>query len=307
MVTLKDILDFFSLRNAEIRTGKISDGNVVSGGRNIAEANVSEITFLSKKYVDTASELLAKCNACLVIVDKEIFESLTSTQFNFTVVVVSEPKNEMVDCLTHFFAERIVPAIHDTAIIDVSVKRGKDNYIGPYVVIDENVTIGDNNFIEAFVHIKKGTVIGNNVTIKSGAIIGGGGFGYAKQENGEWKNFPHFGNVVIEDNVSIGSNTCVDRGALGSTLLKRGCKVDNLVHIAHNVVVGENSLVIADAMIGGSTIIGNNTWVAPSASLKNGLSIGNNSTIGLAAVVVKNVPDNTTVIGNPAKSLEKKV
>lgn len=306
MVTVKDILSFFSSRNAEIHTGKITDSNIVSGGRNIAEASISEITFLSKKYVATAAELLTKCNACLVIVDKEIFASLTSAQFNFNVVVAAEPKNEMVDCLTHFFAERIVPAIHETAVIDVSVKKGKDNCIGPYVVIDENVTLGDHNFIEAFVHIKKGTVIGNNVIIKSGAIIGGGGFGYTKQENGEWKNFPHFGNVVIEDNVSIGSNTCVDRGALGSTILKCGCKVDNLVHIAHNVVVGENSLIIADAMIGGSTIIGDNTWVAPSASLKNGLTIGSNSTIGLAAVVVKNVPDNTTVIGNPAKPLEKK-
>jgi UDP-3-O-[3-hydroxymyristoyl] glucosamine N-acyltransferase len=306
MVTLRNILDFFSNRNVVINHGNTDLEKVITGGRNIAESTASEITFLSKKYSATAMECLQQCKAALVIIDQEIYSSLPPTTFNFTTVVMQEPKNGMVDCLTHFFSAKSVYEIHTSAIIHSTVKKGKSIFIGPYVVIEEDVIIGENCIIEAFVHIKKGTAIGDNVLIKSGAVIGGGGFGFAKQDDGTWKHFPHFGNVIIENDVSIGSNTCIDRGALGSTRLKQGCKIDNLVHIAHNVIVGENSMVIADAMIGGSTVIGANTWIAPSASVKNGLTIGNNSTIGLAAVVVKNVPDETTVIGNPAKPMEKK-
>ena len=114
---------------------------------------------------------------------------------------------------------------------------------------------------------------------------------------------PHVGNVVIENGVEIGNNTCVDRGVLGSTILKENCKIDNLVHIAHGVVVGRNALVIALALVAGSVEIGENAWIAPSSSILQKVKIGKNATIGMGAVVLKNVGEEEVWVGNPAKKL----
>ena len=116
---------------------------------------------------------------------------------------------------------------------------------------------------------------------------------------------PHIGNVVLGNNVEIGNNSCIDRAVLGSTILHDNVKVDNLVHIAHGVVIGKNSLIIANAMVAGSATIGEHVWVAPSASILNKKSIANNAVIGMGAVVLKNVNEGETIIGNPGKPLNK--
>ena len=136
--------------------------------------------------------------------------------------------------------------------------------------------------------------------------IGGTGFGYEKNTDGEFELFPHIGGVRIEKNVDIGANTCIDRGTLGNTIIGAGSKIDNLVHIAHNVKIGRNCAIIAHSMIGGSTVINDNCWVAPSACVRDGISIGSNSIIGLGSVVVKPIPDNEVWAGNPARKFEKK-
>jgi UDP-3-O-[3-hydroxymyristoyl] glucosamine N-acyltransferase len=306
MITTEQILQYFENRNFAVKRSESNNVQIITGGKNISEAGTSEITFLGKKYLSQAADLLAQCKAGIVILDKDIFENIALTSYPFHVVVADDPKHEMVDCLTNFFLTAPIPGIHPTSIIHPSAKTGAHCLISAYVIIEENVVIGDHCILDPYVHIMKDTIIGNHVHLKTGAVVGGGGFGYAKQQNGTWKHFPHFGNVVIEDYVSIGSHTCIDRGALGSTIIKEGAKIDNLVHIAHNVVVGKNSLVIANAMIGGSTVIGDNCWVAPSVSLKNGITIGNDATIGMSAVVLKNVEPGAVMIGNPAKPLEKK-
>ena len=147
--------------------------------------------------------------------------------------------------------------------------------------------------------------IGSDVTIHSGTVVGADGFGYEKDENGEVFKFPHIGGVIIENDVEIGANTCIDKGSLGNTLIKRGAKIDNLVHIAHNVEIGENTFVIANAMVGGSTKIGDNAWIAPSVSLMNGISIGKDVTIGMSSLVTKAIPDGETYAGSPAKPLKE--
>lgn len=136
-------------------------------------------------------------------------------------------------------------------------------------------------------------------------MIGADGFGYQRNESGELEKFPHLGGVVIEDNVEIGSNTCIDRGTLGDTIIREGSKIDNLVHIAHNVIVGRHAIVIAHSMVGGSVRIGDYAWVSPSACLRDVISIGDRSTVGLGAVVVKDVPDGGTVMGTPARPAEE--
>jgi UDP-3-O-[3-hydroxymyristoyl] glucosamine N-acyltransferase len=300
MINLSELVEYFRKKNLPVEN---YDGNMevqITGGKNIAEAGKGEISFVGQKLKATAQDVVNNSNASVILIDKSIYGSIGKKGSNAVFVVCENPKEEMVACLTEFFVEKPLPGIHSSAIIDATARVGANAVIGPYNVIEADVTIGDNCIIESFVTIKKGTVIGNNVKIKSGTVIGGQGFGYI-QKNKKWENFPHFGNVVIEDNVEIGSNTCIDRGALGSTHIKAGVKIDNLVHIAHNVVVGENSLIIADAMVGGSTSIGGNTWVAPSTALRNGISIGSNCTIGMGAVVTKSVDDGVTVVGNPGK------
>lgn len=221
---------------------------------------------------------------------------------NINYIIVNNPRSFFRDLILNFFYKG--PKNHGIsplANIHPSVKIGNNTSIGNYVSIEENCVIGDNTFIGHNTVLLEGTKVGNNVIIGSNNTIGGNGFGYEKDETGTYQLMPHIGTVIIEDFVEIGNNTCIDRGVLGATHIKKNAKIDNLVHIAHGVVVGQNSLIIANVMIGGSTIIGDNVWVAPSASLINKITVGNNSLVGMGAVVVKNVDENKVVLGNPAK------
>ena len=147
---------------------------------------------------------------------------------------------------------------------------------------------------------------GDNVVIGEYCSIGRDGYQYILDvSTNKLIKFPHFGNIILEDDVEIGNNVCIARGALSNTILRRGVKVDNLVHIAHNVEVGENTQIIANAMIAGSVKIGKNCWISPSSSIKNQITIGDNVLIGLGAVVIKNVESNCVMIGNPARLLRK--
>jgi len=146
---------------------------------------------------------------------------------------------------------------------------------------------------------------GKNVQVGQNCSIGNDGFQYIKGPEGDIVKFPHFGNVVIEDDVEIANNVCIDRGALSNTIIRKGVKIDNLVHIAHNVEVGENTMIIALAMVAGSVKIGKNCWISPSSSIREQLTIGDNVLIGLGAVVIKDVESNSVMVGNPAKLLRK--
>lgn len=300
MVQLKDIINYFRAEGNEVIPPVNDFEREITACRNIFEAGTNEISFISNKYSERYKELLSNSKSALIIADNSINLDLIKSNVNFYIVLSNNPKKAMLDCLNKFFVKEVPMGIHESAIIHESVIIGQKNYIGQYCIIDNDVQIGNNCILESGVTIREKCILGNNVIVKSGSVIGGRGFGYIKGQNGNWTSFPHFGRVIIEDNVEIGSNSCIDRGSLGDTILRKGVKVDNLVHIAHNVIVGENSLLIADAMIGGSVTIGNDTWVAPSAVIRNGLNIGSNVVIGMGAIVTKNVEDKTTVMGNPA-------
>lgn len=147
-------------------------------------------------------------------------------------------------------------------------------------------------------------IIGDNCEIKPSAVLGNDGFGFEPDENGDLVFFPHFGNVVIEDNVRIGSHVCIDRGNMHDTIIKDGVKIDNLVHVGHNVTIGKNTLVVAGSVICGSVEIGENCFIGANSTIRQKLKIGNNVVIGMGAVVTKDIPDNEIWAGNPAKFLK---
>jgi len=177
---------------------------------------------------------------------------------------------------------------------------GEKTVIYPNVYIGHSVKIGRNCLIYPNVVIREDTVLGDNVIIHSGTIIGSDGFGFTL-EKGKRVKLPQRGNVVIEDDVELGANCTVDRARFGSTIIRKNVKTDNLVHIAHNVEVGENTLIIAGAVIGGSAKIGKNVILAGHSGVDGHVTIGDNVKVGAKSGVVKDIPANTMVAGFPAR------
>jgi UDP-3-O-[3-hydroxymyristoyl] glucosamine N-acyltransferase LpxD len=186
--------------------------------------------------------------------------------------------------------------VHPSSTLGPNVRLCAGAVIGSNVSIKGDVLVGPNSCI-ANCSIASDVVIGANCS------IGLPGFGYEKDEQGSYWRFPNFGRVVVEEGVEIGSNTCIDRGSIGDTLIGKGSKIDNLVHIAHNVVIAENSIIIAHAMLGGSTRLAEGVWVAPCASLINHISVGSRAMIGMGAVVLRDVEPGSVMVGNPARRI----
>jgi UDP-3-O-[3-hydroxymyristoyl] glucosamine N-acyltransferase len=242
--------------------------------------------------------------AKVIIADKEVVFSETLKNQGKVLLVVDNPKLAIAKVGNEFFVEKPIPGIHPSAIIHPDAQIGKNVYIGPNTVI-ENCTIGDDTIIDANVHIYSPVIIGKHCVVKSGAVLGGMGFGFEKDENGNLFRFPQIGNLFIGDYVEIGANTCIDRGALSDTVIGDYCKINNLCHIAHNNKIGKNVVITAQVNISGSSVIENEVWIAPNASIRGWLTIGEGATIGMGAVVTKDVPAGETWVGNPARKLEK--
>ena len=184
---------------------------------------------------------------------------------------------------------------------------GKNAVVGDYSKIYENVyvgdgvTIGSHCIIYPGVRIYPGCVIGNNVILHANAVIGADGFGFAPLEDGTWKKIEHTGNVIIEDDVEIGANTCVDKSQMGSTVVRKGVKIDNLCQIAHNVEVGKNTVMAAQTGIAGSAKIGEHCIIAGQVGIAGHITIADNTTIGAQAGILGNIKEGGKVfMGTPA-------
>lgn len=187
------------------------------------------------------------------------------------------------------------------AYIGEKVTIGNQVKIFPQVYIGNNVIIGDNCIIHPGVKIYYDCKIGKQVTIHAGSIIGGDGFGFAPQADGSFKKVPQIGNVVVEDGVEIGSNATIDRATIGSTIIRSGAKLDNLIQVAHNVEVGQNTVIAAQAGVSGSTKIGNNVMIGGQAGIVGHISIADGSKINAQSGVSKSIKlPNTAVTGSPA-------
>lgn len=220
---------------------------------------------------------------------------------NVAFLLSENPKKTFSRCIEELILDKIVSRgnwydaersenifIHETAIVKCNIDKSivKNLKIGPNAFVSENVQIA------------------NNVKIGPGTVIGGDGFGFYDEESGRSVRMPHLGGVVLEENVEIGANTTIDRGTIGNTILMKNSKIDNLVHIAHNVVVGENSKVVANTTLCGSVDIGENVWIGGNSIIRQGLIVGNNSIVGIGSTVVKKIPQNETWAGSPAKKIK---
>jgi UDP-3-O-[3-hydroxymyristoyl] glucosamine N-acyltransferase len=203
-------------------------------------------------------------------------------------------------------------------------KIGKECYLGPYAVvgrhcrignnvkiypnatIGNNVVIGDDTIIYAGAKIYEGVEIGRRCILHAGCVVGSDGFGFAPDGNGGWNKIDQIGNVILEDDVEVGANTCIDRAAMKSTILHQGVKVDNLCQIAHNVVIGRNTAMASQVGIAGSCKVGEECIIAGQAGLVGHITVGDHVTIGAQSGVTHSVPSDQTIFGSPAMEASKR-
>lgn len=190
--------------------------------------------------------------------------------------------------------------IGDFTVIEQGANIGKDVQIYPQCYIGDNVTIGEGTKIYPGVKIYEGCIIGKNCILHAGVVIGADGFGFAPKEDGTFAKIPQLGNVIIEDNVELGANTCIDRAKTDSTIIRQGVKLDNLIQIGHNVEIGANTVMSAQVGIAGTTKLGHNCFVAGQVGIADHVTIGNNVKIGSKSGIDKNVADDEIRFGYPA-------
>ena len=309
-ISIKEIAEII---NAEIENKKDFEINDI---KKIDEAGKSDITFLhNEKYYSHIKTTKAK----IIIVPKDF-----TTSKDITLLKVDDPYKAFLKILRTFYpiqpiAEQGIhsmSAVNDSAVIGINpsisqfVSIGKGSRIGgniqiqPNVTIGSNVTIGDNVIIYSNVSIRESCIIGDNVIIQNGAVIGSDGFGFAPGQT-DYEKVPQVGNVILEDNVEIGANTVIDRATMGSTIIRRGTKLDNLIQIAHNVEVGSNTVIAAQTGISGSTKVGNYCMFGGQVGLVGHITIGDKVMIGAQSGITRDVKAGSVVTGTPAREMRK--
>lgn len=267
-------------------------------------ADVSHVNATTLDWINPAKankqQIAESSKAKIMLVDKEILPIAGKV-----LLVVENPKVCLAKIGNAFFSDKPIPGIHSTAIVDPEAKLGENVCIGPYSVIGKAI-IGEGTVIESHVRIYDDVTMGKNCHIKDGAILGGAGFGFEKDENGNRFRFPQIGSLIMGDEVEVGGNTCIDRGALSDTIIGSHTKINNLCHIAHNNVIGENVEITGCVNVSGGNVIDDNVWLAPNSSLVGYIHIGEGAVLGMGAVAVKDIPAHEIWVGNPAKLLKKR-
>ena len=290
-------MQFTAKQIAEFIGGRV-EGNeqaTVSTFAKIEEATEGAITFLSNpKYTSYIYD--TKASIVLVNDDLELQHPVEST-------LIRVPNAyECVAKLMQMYAASLPKktGIDPLAFVSKTAEIGKDVYVGPFTYIGEGVKIGDGTRIFPNVTIYDGCQIGQNVTIHAGAVIGADGFGFAPNTEG-YEKIPQLGIVIIEDNVEIGANTCIDRSTMGETIIHKGVKLDNLIQVAHNCEIGENTVMSAQVGMAGSTKIGAWCMVGGQAGFSGHIKIADKTFVGAQAGVISNTKGNgEQLIGAPA-------
>ena len=310
-------MEFTARQIADLINGTI-EGNAdvaVSSFGKIEDAGAGQLAFLANpKYED----FIYSTNATIIIVNTTF---QLEKEISATLIRVPDAYSSFAVLLTAYseMAKANLTGIEQPSVVDSTVTMGDNIYIGaftyighnavignnvklyPQVYLGNNVTIGDDSILFPGVKIHHDCVIGSKVVIHAGSVIGGDGFGFAPQTDGSFKKVPQIGNVVIEDNVEIGANTTIDRATIGSTIIKSGAKLDNLIQIAHNVEVGNNTVIAAQSGVSGSARIGKNVMIGGQAGIVGHIQIADGSKINAQSGVGKSIKTpNTAVTGSPA-------
>ncbi|WP_452600192.1 UDP-3-O-(3-hydroxymyristoyl)glucosamine N-acyltransferase, partial [Pontimicrobium sp. MEBiC01747] len=298
------ILEGDVVGNSQIEVSKLSK---------IEEGEEGALTFLANpKY----TPYVYTTQASIVIVNKDF---IPEQELTATLIKVEDAYQSFSKLLEYYNKVKLNKfGVEQPSVISESSKLGEDVYVGAFsyigdnVVIEDNVKIFPNVYIGDNVVIGEGTIvfsgakiysesiIGKYCVINSGAIIGADGFGFAPQDNGEYKKIPQIGNVILEDFVDIGAATTIDRATLGSTVIRKGVKLDNQIQIAHNVEIGKNTVIAAQTGIAGSTKVGENCQIGGQVGIAGHLVIGNGVRIQAQSGIGRNIKDNETLQGSPA-------
>lgn len=292
----------------------VGDGSrVINNYGKIEEAGEGCLTFLSNpKY----THYIYSTSATAVLV-REDFEPEHEVQA--ALIKVSDPYATLALLLNYVDSQRPRPVgieqpsyVHESVTVDEScyvgafayigkdVKLGKGVKIYPQVYVGDGVTIGDDVILYPGVKVYHGCKIGNRCIVQAGAVIGGDGFGFAPQPDGTYNKIAQIGIVVLEDDVEIGANTTIDRATMGATVIRRGVKLDNLIQVAHNVEIGENTVMAAQVGIAGSTKIGRNNSIGGQVGFAGHITVGDNNGIGAQSGVPNSVGSNQRLLGAPA-------
>jgi len=279
----------------------------------IEEGTEGSITFLANpKYLN----YIYSTQATITIVNRSFDQE---AEISTTLIKVDDAYKAFSTLLEYYNQVKLMKSgIEQPSFIGENVTYGENLYLGsfcylgknvkigdnvkiyPNTFVGDNVTIGDNTILFAGVRIYSETEIGKGCTFHSGCIIGSDGFGFTPDEDGVYSKIPQIGNVIIEDNVDVGSCTTIDRATLGSTVIKKGVKLDNQIQIAHNVIIGENTVIASQTGVAGSTKIGSSCVIGGQVGIVGHITIGNNVRIQAQSGVGKSIPDGEIVQGSPA-------
>lgn len=305
----KTLAEIAKLVNGKLQ-GQYDENLIITGATGIDLAGPNEVTFA----VDPHLEEAISCNAAAVIIQEDV------EGFNKTSIKVKNPRAAFNILLNIFKPELKIEhkiserahlgnnvqigknvTIMDFAYIDDNAQIGDDVIIYPNVYIGQYAKIGNNTELHAGVSVREFCVVGKNVIIHDNTVIGADGFGFITRD-GKHTKVPQVGNVIIEDDVEIGCNVSIDRATTSSTVIGRGTKMDNLIHIGHNCVLGENCLVVAQTGLAGSTIVGHNVTFAGQVGSKGHIKVGSNSVMAARTGLIADVPENSVYAGFPARS-----
>ena len=309
-ITLKEI--------SRVIGGKITGDETlkISNVSRIEEAKENDLTFL---YHASYEKFFPDTNASAILVKPDF----KKTRDDITYIEIDKPDDAFAEIIIKFFSSEILlDGIDETAFIHKDAVIGKNVALGRNVVISAgckignnvkmfhntvllgNVSVGNDSILYQNVSIREDCKLGNGVIMHAGSVIGSDGFGFSPDAEGKYRKVPQIGNVIIDDDVEVGANTCIDRAALGSTIIGRGTKIDNLVQIGHNCVIGEDTVISAQSGIAGSSKVGDNCMLAGQVGIASHLTIGNKVVLLAQSGVTKSLPKAGYYFGYPAKELK---
>ena len=315
-------MEFSANQIAELLQGDIV-GNadaIVNKLSKIEEGEHQSLSFLANLAYE---EHLYTTNASIVIVDRD-FNPSKPLKESCTLIKVDnayESFAQLLETYNQFKSKK--SGIEEMAFIDETANVGEDVYIAnfayvgknasigknvklyPHVYIGDNAKIGDNTTLFSGVKIYHDCEIGNECTFHAGTVVGCDGFGFAPNGENEYNKVPQIGNVIVEDHVEMGANCTIDRATMGSTIIKKGVKLDNLVHVAHNVVIGNNSVLAGQTGVAGSTKIGENCMFGGQVGITGHIKVGDNTKVAAQSGISKSTDENSALQGSPAMDIKE--